>query len=183
MTTAAIKSSNNSRLDRRHFDDLSVDSFTTAPLRAKAKAHFKRSPAVVFERLADLEAINEWVPMIKDRPKVDHSQSLNPNTNGVGSQRVCNFGGDHLTETLRYWNEGTCYAYSVTPDKNSPAIEHLSVVMVESDGNGGSLVSWRQFFNPKPWSLKAKIMPFMMGFVMNKALKNLTKEFGGTVLK
>lgn len=113
---------------------------------------------------------------------VNHNNSITPNQCNVGSTRTCNFGGDILNETIKYWDEGECYAYSVTADENSQAIDHLGVITVESDGGNGSIVSWRQFFNPKPGSLKAKIMPFMMRFVLGKALKNLSKEFGGKAI-
>lgn len=169
--------------EQRRFGSLDVDAHTSAPQRAIAKAHFNAPPAVVFAKLADHENLNKWVPMIKHKVKVDHAGSRTPGQCDVGSKRVCNFGGDILTETIKHWEDGSCYAYAVAPDKSSPAVDHLGVVTVESDGKNGSVVSWRQYFNPKPWSMKAKMMPFMMRFVLNKALKNLTKEFGGSVIK
>ncbi len=169
--------------EERRFDSLNVDDFTTAPLRAIAKAHFKAAPDRVFAKFADHEGMSQWVPMVKHGVRIDHASSKTPHRCDAGSVRVCNFGGDVLTETIKHWDAGKCYAYSVKPDKNSPAVDHLGVVTIESDGKGGSVVSWRQYFNPKPWSMKAKMMPFMMRFVLGKALKNLAKEFGGGVIK
>ena len=54
--------------------------------------------------------------------------------------------------------------------------DHLAVVTVEPDGTGGSLVSVRQFFNSKRWSLKGKIIPVVMKTMLNRGLSNLKKE-------
>ena len=159
----------------RQFGKLNVDRFTKAPIRAFKTQSYNAAPSVVFAKLADHAGLNKWVPMINHPVEVNHADSNTPNQNDAGTVRVCKFGGDKLTETIMHWEEGVSYAYSVKPDKNSPAIDHLGLFTVESDGNGGSLVQWRQYFNPKPYSLKAKMMPLMMGMVMAKALKNLKK--------
>jgi len=160
----------------RKFNDLHVDSFTNAPERAMATIKVNANPEKVFAKLADHKNMNKWVPMIKHEVQVDHSKSETPNQNDIGTVRVCNFGGDLLTEKIVYWRNNQVYAYSVTPGESSPAVDHLGVIMVEQTESNGSLVTWKQFFNPKPGSMKAKMMPFMMQFVMKKALKNLAKQ-------
>ena len=169
-------------IEQRRFDTLQVNDFTNAPQKAFSRARLSASPEVVFAKMADHENLDEWIPLINHKVVVDHSHSKHPGKNDVGTIRICNFGGDTLTERIQYWQPGRSYAYSVLPSEDNPATDHLGVITVESDGAGGSLVSWRQYFNPKPWSLKAKVMPLMMGMVMDKALGNLADQYGGEVL-
>jgi len=168
--------------DQRQLDGLNIDDFTKAGLKAFSRAHLNASPTIVFQKMADHKNMNLWVPMIDHEVQVDFSKSEPPGANGVGTIRVCDFGGDILTEKIQYWEQNKQYAYSVLPNENVAGVDHLGVITIESDGKGGSLVTWRQYFNPKPWSLKAKIMPFMMSMVMDNALENLSEEYGGKVL-
>ncbi|OUS28634.1 hypothetical protein A9Q99_11515 [Gammaproteobacteria bacterium 45_16_T64] len=168
--------------ETRQFDELRVDDFTPAPKQAMARAHFLASPEVVFAKLGDHENMNQWMPFINHEIKVDHSNSRTPGKSDVGTVRICDFAGDKLTESILYWEEGKSYAYTVLPGDANPALDHLGVITVEPDGKGGSLVSWRQYFEPKPWSLKGNVMPTMIGVVMNMALDNLVDEYGGEVL-
>lgn len=170
-------------IKQRQFGALNVDDFTAAPQRVIAKANFNAAAAIVFAKLADHESMHQWMPMIKDTVSFDHCGSKIPGQCDVGSVRMSNFGGDMLRETIKYWEPGKCYAYAAVPDKKLPAVDHLSVITVESAGENSSIVSWRQFFNPKPWSIQAKLMPFIMRSILAGALKNLAKEFGGGLVK
>ncbi len=168
--------------EQRQFDGLNVDQYSKAEQKAVSRAHLNAAPKVVFEKMADHENINQWIPMIDHEVQVDHSHATIPGENGVGTIRICEFGGDTLTEEIRYFNSGHSYAYSVIENEDTPATDHLGVITIEDDGKGGSLVSWRQYFTAKPWSIKARVMPTVMGMVMDEALENLAQQYGGEVL-
>lgn len=165
----------------RTFNGIQVDDFTRAPLRAIKQAHFKASPNAVFSKISHHAKLYEWVPMLDHDIKVDHSQAENPGTSGVGTRRICVFDGDTLVERIMAWRPNQGYAYSVV-EGSDLAIDHLGVMTVESDGEGGTIMTWRQYFNPAPGSIKAKMMPYMINHVMNGALENLSSEFGGVIL-
>jgi uncharacterized protein YndB with AHSA1/START domain len=159
------------------FGTLDVRDFTKAPLKSHKTIVINANASKVFEVLADHEGLRKWVPMINHEVVVNHEQSESKGGNGIGSVRVCNFGGDHLTETIKFWDAGNVYAYSVREDKNSPAVNHLAVFQVTKLSVDVTQVTWAQFFDPKPGSMKGKMMPVMMRLVMAKALKNLKKMF------
>ncbi len=168
-------------VDTRAFDGIKVDEATQAPLQAIARAHFNASPDAVFKRMGDHKHMGEWIPMLDHEIQVDNSQSLTPGENNVGTTRICLFGGDTLTEDIKHWVPGKGYSYSVRDSEEAPAKNHLGVITIEEDGQGGSLVTWRQYFDPKGFKGEY-IMPTMMSFVLNGALDNLSEEFGGEVL-
>ncbi len=165
----------------RAFEGISVDEATAAPLQAIARAHFEASPAVVFGRMGDHKSMGEWLPMLDHDIQVDNRRSITPGKNDVGTTRVCIFGGDTLTEDVIHWVPGKGYSYSVRDSEEAPAKNHLGVITIEEDGKGGSLVTWRQYFDPKGFKGEY-IMPAMMSYVLNGALDNLSEEFGGEVL-
>jgi len=168
-------------VNSRTFGDISVDEATKAPLQAIARAHFKASPDVVFSRMGDHKSMGEWLPMLDHEIQVDNSRSITPGENNVGTTRVCIFGGDTLTEDVIHWVPGKGYSYSVRDSEEAPAKNHLGVITIEKDGLGGSLVTWRQYFDPNGFKGEY-IMPTMMSLVLNGALDNLSEEFGGEVL-
>ncbi|ARU54610.1 MxaD protein [Oleiphilus messinensis] len=165
----------------RVYDDLNVNALTNAPQYAISVAQLNAPPEAVFEVVADHENLRDWVPMIDHLVEVDHSQSLPPGRPGVGTVRICDFAGDILTEDILYWKEGVGYAYSVRDHEDLAVTKHLGVIWVEPDQRGGSYISWRQFFEKKPGSIKAHMMPVMMSYVMDSALDNLVDKWGGEV--
>ncbi len=130
------------------------DEISNAPLRVIKKAHLHAPPEQVFAKVSDHDNLEKWVPMIK-HSSVDHSRSVDGN--------VCG------------------YAFSVK-GKNLPTSRHLAVFTIEDDGQGGSILTTRQFFYSKK-SLKGLIMPVIMGIVLTRALKNLIRAFGGEIVK
>jgi len=168
--------------DDRQYGALSVDDLTDSKQYAVSVAHLMAAPEVVFAKVADHQNLRDWVPMIDHLVQVDHSQSIEVGKPNVGTVRTCDFGGDTLVEDIRYWQENVGYAYSVRDTDEVAVTNHLGVMWVESDGDGGSYLIWRQFFEKKSWSLKAQLMPFMMSYVMDGAMDNLVAEFGGEVL-
>lgn len=169
-------------IDDRQYGGLDINEYTQSELYAISAVHLNVPPETVFAKVSDHRNLRDWVPMIDHLVEVDHSNSLTPGKSNVGTVRVCDFGGDRLVEDIRYWQEGVGYAYSVRDDESVAVTDHLGVMWVESDNKGGSYFVWRQFFNKKPWSVKAQIMPMMMSYVMNNAMESLVEDFGGEVL-
>jgi len=172
----------NLAVDERRIGGLDLNSLTQSEQYAMSVGHIKASPETVFKKIADHQNLRDWVPMIDHEVEVDHSASIVPGESNVGTKRICLFGGDRLVEDIRYWKEGKGYAYSARDSDDLPVTNHLGVIWIESDNEGGSYLIWRQFFEKKSWSLKAQIMPFMMDYVMNGAMQNLVDEWGGEVL-
>ena len=166
----------------RDFGELHVDQFTSAPQRAHVKAHFVAAPEQVFARIGDHRNLRDWINEIDHLVEVDHSQSITPGRSNVGTTRVCDFAGMKLTERMQFWEPGVSYAYTILDGEDAVATQHLGVFTIEEDGGGGSILSWRQYFEPKPWSLKGHMMPFIMPGIMERALDNLTEDLGGSVL-
>lgn len=169
-------------VDDRRLGNLNVDEFTQSTQYAISVAHLEVAPEIVFAKVSDHKNLRDWVPMIDHLVEVDHSSSATPGFPNVGTVRICDFGGDRLVEDIRYWQEGVGYAYSIRDDEDLAVKNHLGVMWVESDQQGGSYLVWRQFFEKKTWSLKAQIMPTMMSYVMDSAMDNLVEEWGGEVL-
>lgn len=179
MKNQALKQKNQTPYDSNIsiIENIDIEHFTPAPLRATSKVHLNIPKAQAFKHLADHENLNRWVPMIKHRVKVDHSLSQTPFKNGVGSKRVCNFGGDELAEEIVYWNGGYAYGYQVAATKSAPVLDHFSVIGIEEFNDESCVIAWYQFFNPKPWSLKSKMMQMMINTIMDKALNNFKKLY------
>lgn len=162
-----------------------VDQHTSAPLKQFRQVKLLAPPGEVFAFVADHEGMSEWIPMMH-RVSVDHSESANgPGQCGVGSMRYCTIKPDTIAEKIVAWEPGVMYAYRVIDgQKGVPINGGLGVVTFEpADDGDATLLTWRIFYTPKKWSLKAKVMPAMVGFQLGGGLKNLTKHFGGSVIK
>lgn len=170
------------RRDDRQIGSLDVDRFTAAPLQIVLMARLDLAPEKTFELVS--RELPQWVAQI---PHVawDNSQSATAGQCGAGSVRQCAFGKDHVVELIRFWQEGRLYAYSADPEKSTapfPIKDHLGVFVVESDGHGGSLLTWRQYFNGK-FSLLAPLARFGMRRIMKPALQKLIAQHGGELLR
>jgi len=61
--------------------------------------------------------------------------------------------------------------------------KHMGVFIVEDDGQGGSLVTWRIYFDGTFIGV-APILSFILGNqVVDKGIDNLIKIYGGTNLE
>lgn len=89
-------------------------------------------------------------------------------------------GSSSVAETITYREDGVGYGYSIPDDAGLPMTGHLAILQVESDGWGGSLVTYRQYYK-----LQSFVLEFtapVMRFMLNRALGNLADKFGGEVL-
>lgn len=165
----------------RKVELLNVDQYTGAPLQIVLMARLNLAPEQTFDLVS--RQLPKWVSQI---PHVDwdHSHSATAGQCAPGSVRVCAFGQDQVVENIRYWQEGRLYAYSADPERSTapfPIKNHLGVFIVESDGKGGSLLTWRQYFNRK-FSLMAPMAGWGMRRVMKPALEKLVEQHGGELV-
>ncbi|MBI2516458.1 MAG: SRPBCC family protein [Opitutae bacterium] len=171
----------------RHTDqqigDFVVDQSTTAPLQIVLMARLNVPPVQAFDLVS--RQLTAWVAQI---PHVewDHKNSAAAGECGKGSVRVCDFGKDKIVENIAYWKEGSIYAYKVASEHSTapfPIKNHLGIFIVESDGSGGSLITWRQYFNRK-FSLMAPMVRWgMRAKVMEPGLRKLIEQHGGELVK
>lgn len=168
--------------DTRQIEQLNIDQFTGAPLQIVMMVRLDLPPEKAFDAVS--RQLPQWVSQI---PHVawDHSNSALSGQCGTGSIRKCAFGKDSIVENIRHWQEGRVYAYSIDPAQSTasfPIKNHLGVFIVESDGNGGSLVTWRQYFNRR-LSLMAPMAGFGMRRIMKPGLLKLAADQHGELVE
>ena len=167
----------------RIFSTLNVDNFTDAPQRVIKVARLDAPPAVVFEKIANHRNMKEWAPMIEHWVKVDNSKSITPGLNNVGTIRVCPVNGNNIVEDILWFEPGVGYAYHARAETSPALVDHLGVMALESDGNGGSYLVWRQYFkNNGKLAIQSRTMAAMMPGMLESAFDQLIKVYGGEVV-
>lgn len=156
----------------------------------------KRSPRLQFElvfrlNVTQAEAFDllstrmpEWFSAIHG-VRWNHEKSISgPGALGACSERVCDFGGRGLVETIVAFKPGRHYAYSVDMDRSEmkmPLFDHLGTVDVSAI-TGGSRIVWRQHFRPR-WFVPAAMLRWQMrDKMMRPAIQTLIDRFGGAWL-
>lgn len=169
--------------DDRSFSTLNVDKFTDAPQRVLKVARLDAPPEVVFEKIANHRNMKEWAPMIEHWVEVDNSNSITPGLNNVGTIRVCPVGGNKIVEDILWFEPGVGYAYHARADTSPALVDHLGVMALESDGNGGSYLVWRQYFkNNGTIAVQSRAMAAMMPGMLESAFDQLIEVYGGEVV-
>lgn len=164
-------------------DGFDIRSKTAAPEQITLMFRIDVEPKEAFELVSDFEKLATWFSGIKN-PALDNTHSIRgPNEIGVGSVRSCSLDGAFLYEDIvHYDGNKLSYAYSINMDKSTvsfPISDTLSLFTVESDGNGGSLISWRHYYE-KNFHIVAPVITFMMKTVILKpAVENLFDQYGG----
>lgn len=167
----------------RTIDGFDVSQSTTAPLQIVVMARLDVSPATAFDLVS--RQLTTWIAQI---PHVewDHASAATAGTCSQGSVRVCEFGKGRVVEHIAFWEDGQVYAYRADPARSTtkfPIKNHLGVFIVESDGQGGALVTWRQYFNRK-FSLMAPMVGYgMRTRIMEPGLRKLVTQHGGELVQ
>lgn len=169
-------------IETREFGLFSVDQVTSAPIQYFGAVQLNAVPEKVYSYVGDLESIGEWLPVAGEVTQLDHTNSQTPGEPGQGTLRHVESatGSSTIVETISYWQDGVGYGYSIPDDAGLAISGHLAMLLVESDGQGGSLVTYRQYYTPE--SFVVDITAPVMRFMLNKALGNLADKFGGEVL-
>lgn len=168
-------------------NEFNVRSVTQAPEQITLMFRINVQPEEAFELVSDGEKLSTWFTDIKN-PKTDNTQSSNgPNAMGQGSVRSCSLDDDYLYEDIVYYdNEKLAYAYVIDMERSTlsfPISNQLSMFMVEDDGQGGSLITWRHYFD-KNFHIAAPVLNFMMKtMVLKPAVENLFEQRGGEWVK
>lgn len=143
-----------------------------APLRIDASFRLKAPPEKVFAMLGDLEGITRFFPLIH-HAAVRHANGCV----GAGSERVCSIRGmGKVNERIVWWNAPIGYAYRAQGPL-VPLREHLGVIQIAPGAQGGSELTWRQYFHTRLGPL-GWMFPFMMRRMMGRAAANIDKLIG-----
>ncbi len=161
-----------------------------APLRVVAMVRTNISPEEAWK--ASLYDLPKWsAGVITDVDLLRDSSSGNQIAYTdllEGDERHClnKPKGDRIVETFRYINhDQRLYVYSLDLERTNiffPAKNHTGAVTVESDGRGGSLVTFRAYFD-KTWNPVSWIMPPIFRSNLNGALLEFAKVYGGEVIR
>lgn len=155
---------------------------TLAPLQFEGKASYAAPPEKLFAMVSEAENLHKWLPMLKT-VKMDHSRSEQVSQCGVGSIRQCSFSGmGDVDESILWWNPPHGYGFRFEPKGRmkmmTPTTDHVVAFIVESDGKGGSIFTFRVYFNWRGMLMRHMAV-HMMPTMLNKALANLQRELGG----
>jgi hypothetical protein len=151
--------------------------FTTAPLQTEGWIQFTDPADQVFARLADHEAMTEWLPLLK-QVTVTHPQAGSNGESSVGTTRTLVFqGGLTLVERIVYWNPPLCYAYD-THGKVFPLNNYIGLMAVEPRPDGGTFI-FREYYEVSG-RIGAAVIPHGVVLVMQQAFEKLCQLIGGT---
>ena len=159
-------------------DGHDLDRFSDSQLRVWVAARVNMPPEKAFRMMAvDLHL---WFPGVK-RFTWNHAHSQRPGEFGPGSVRTGVYKGDRMVEKVLLWYPPRYYVYRIDLDATEafiPINGHLGIFTVEADGQGGSFITWRQYFHPSV-PLTGSLVAWVMEGVAEEAFDNLTATFGG----
>ncbi len=152
---------------------------TSAALQIELRFHLRLPPTDAFDMVTF--RLPEWFGQI-DQVTWDNARSeRGPAEAGVCSTRACVIGGKVLYEDIAAFEAGRLYAYRADMARSTmkmPIRDHLGMFEVEA-ADGGSLVTWRQYFRPPFWPLGAVVRWYMRDRMMRPAVKALLTKHGG----
>ena len=159
----------------------STSSRSTArpPLQIELRFHLALPTDTVFELVTT--RLPEWFAMIHE-VTWDHARSTRgPSKLGACSERVCDFGGKKLLEEIVEVDFGRSYTYRADLERSTmkmPLAEHLGSFEL-SASDGGTDVTWRQYFRAK-WFVPAAMLRWQMrDKMMRPAVDALIAKHGG----
>lgn len=177
-TLALLLASPLAQADDRALGSLQVDTITSSPLQIELMAQLDVPPERAFELVS--EEIPSWFKAIPSLTW-DTSASATENMIDVGAVRTCEFGGATLFEEIQHWDDSLgadgslSYAYRIDQERSTakaPINSHMGVMMVASDGEGGSVLTWRQYYK-RNVSIMAPMVNFGLRSQMSGALDEL----------
>lgn len=160
-----------------------VRKHTAAELRVVKLMHVPLSNEKTFELI--LDTMPKWSKDLESVTYFNDDKNIGYKGNPSATHRVCVFQGDRVTEIIPAYKEGSLFAYSIEPSRSSlnfPIENHLAVITVESDQKGGSLVTWRQYFDKK-LHIMAPFVGIAIDGLLEDSMEGFTKLYGGTLLE
>ena len=167
---------------RSAYEAVPVDSLTSAPRRVQVSARLDKPIEQVWAYLGNHQNLIEYSDGILGEVSVDDSAAAEPQ--GVGTQRKCvtSDGKDRFVEKIVYYKAPYAFAYSAV--ENTWGLKnHLAVVSLEPDKNGGTIVRWDQYFDHMMPEMAPKVAMNLSRMLKGKVLAYLATKFGGEVLK
>jgi Polyketide cyclase / dehydrase and lipid transport len=149
------------------------------PLQIELRFELHLPPEQTFDLVA--HRLDEWFQAIH-AVHWDHRQSLRgPASPGACSERSCDFGGKALREVIVSYEPGRRYTYRADLARSQmkmPLKDHLGSFEVEPI-EGGSRVTWRQYFRPL-WFMPGAMLRWQMrDRMMRPAVQKLLTRHGG----
>lgn len=145
--------------------------YSTRPETIRVERIFHKTPAEIWPALINHRDMVDWMPGITS-VEITHNEQ---GEEGLGCQRVCQFGPETLYEEIVFWEENIGYGYKISD--NNLIEDHVAYVVIESLGKRRSRVSWRQHLKPKGNFIKQLLMKHIMfPLTLKKGLENLEKR-------
>jgi uncharacterized protein YndB with AHSA1/START domain len=153
----------------RLIEGIDVGAYTNAPLQLQKRLLVNATPDEVFKTLANHTAMPEWFPgMTAARINCDHAEE----EGGAGTVRYCAFGEQEMTEDIVVSQTPKLLGYAIRDGNFMGLSDHFALITVKAE-DGGSLVSWSQFFHhPQP-----DVFNQQGGMMLEGALQNLMQRF------
>jgi len=153
---------------------------SSSPLRAFTQVYPEASTEEIFSYVSNAESLPQWMPGLAS-VTYDHSDSAIPGQLGKGSRRVLMFGEQEETEIITQYEYPNIIAYQITT--GVPIKNHLAVMTVTPNKDGGSLLTWHQYFELEWSSPYGLLMPFLVRRFLNDGQAQLIEQFNGEALK
>lgn len=156
----------------RQVGSFEIDSITNAPEQLVMQAHLRTTPSRVFGLLERYEDMPKWLPMLHE---VKCDRSASGGTSGIGAIRTCALkDGSMIHETIVGFEKDRLIAYRATENPMG-LTNHLAVITTDPSPDGGTNLTWRQYFEHPD----APMMAGMMAGMMDVAFQKLVKGYGG----
>jgi len=168
---------------RAQVNGFDVRSVTQAPEQITLMFRIDAVPQEAFKLVADIDKMATWFTDIKN-PKMDNTLSdRGQGLMGTNSVRTCSLNDEMLYEDIVYFDEkNLSYAYAINMEKSTvsfPISNQLGLFTVETDGDSGSLVTWRIYYD-KNFHIVAPVLTIMMkNMILAPAVENLFELVGG----
>lgn len=160
----------------RFINGIDIDKLTVAPLQGAKSVCLSAPPEAVFAVVSDHARLNELVPGLGS---VKVIAPLEEATNGEGTVRYCDFGNNMVNEEkVVLWNPPLAYGYSSKENGPFGFRGHLGLVTCEPDGQGNTILTWRQYFQHDDVAAMQDRIENSLGGIV----QNLINRFGGEKL-
>ena len=158
------------------FRGVPVSRYSEAKRRHFFIYHFDAPPEVIFE---DVVRLRDFAPVRWD----DNGTGIEGP--GKGTIRWVSVAGKEVREELVEYEPALFHFYQIDPKQSTFKFRlknHIAAVTVESDGEGGSIVTWRIYYDyiARPLSVMKKPI---FNTAIPSGLNGLVKIHGGTRLK
>jgi len=142
---------------------LSSSAFAAGNINIEETVNLNVKPAGVWALVGDFNSLNRWLPGIVSSERTDNTRVL---TLGDGGK---------VTEILlEEDNVNHFYRYAIT-DSPLPVADYEAKITVDSNGKGGSVVTWKTSFNAA--GLPDKEAENVMRGVLKAGVSNLGKLY------